>query len=92
MPDVLTGFSDDQSHKPELAIRISVPEEFLGASIGEINSRRGYVRGIEVESGTYVILANLPIAEYGALAHELAFATRQRAKLELDTSGSQTKD
>jgi translation elongation factor EF-G len=46
-----------------MAVEMTVPEEFMGIIIGDINSRRGRIEGIEHAAGSQVIRATVPLAE-----------------------------
>ena len=49
--------------EPVMAVEVTVPEEFMGIIIGDINSRRGQIEGMEHTTGTQVIRATIPLAE-----------------------------
>jgi elongation factor G len=49
--------------EPVMAIEVTVPEEFIGTVIGDINSRRGRIENIERAAGSQVIKAIVPLAE-----------------------------
>ena len=49
--------------EPVMAVEVTVPEEFMGVIIGDINSRRGRIEGMEHVSGSQVIKAMVPLAE-----------------------------
>ena len=49
--------------EPVMAVEIEVPEEFMGAIVGDINSRRGRIEGMERTAGTRLIRATIPLAE-----------------------------
>jgi translation elongation factor EF-G len=46
-----------------MAVEVTVPEEFMGVIIGDINSRRGRIEGMEHAAGSQVIKAIVPLAE-----------------------------
>jgi elongation factor G len=55
--------------EPVMRVEIEAPEEFAGALMGDLNSRRGRVQGMDGRTGTSVIRAEVPMAEmltYGA--------------------------
>jgi elongation factor G len=55
--------------EPIMKVEIEAPEEFAGALMGDLNSRRGRVQGMEGSGGTCVIRSEVPMAEmltYGA--------------------------
>ena len=49
--------------EPVMAVEVTVPEEFVGTIIGDINSRRGRIENIERAAGSQVIKAIVPLAE-----------------------------
>jgi elongation factor G len=49
--------------EPVMAMEITVPEEFIGTVIGDINSRRGRIEGMEHTAGSQMIRAIVPLAE-----------------------------
>jgi translation elongation factor EF-G len=52
----------------EWHVRITVPEEYSGYMIGEVNSRDGYLKELQAEGGEFTIQAALPASEYQAMA------------------------
>jgi elongation factor G len=71
--------------EPVMAVEVTAPEELLGAMIGDINSRRGRIEGMELTAGTQVIRATIPLAEmlsssrYGRPKYPMHFARYQPA-------------
>jgi translation elongation factor EF-G len=55
MAPVLSNISEPDQSNAELAIRMTVPEEFAGAVMGELQSRRGYTTAMDVQSGVVII-------------------------------------
>jgi elongation factor G len=56
--------------EPIMKVEIEAPEEFAGALMGDLNSRRGRVQGMESKGRTTVINAEVPMAEmltYGTI-------------------------
>jgi len=48
--------------EPMMKVEVSVPEEYLGDVMGDINSRRGKLEGMEVVHGVQVIRAHVPLS------------------------------
>jgi elongation factor G len=48
---------------PIMRVDISVPEEYTGDGIGEVNMRQGRIEGMEAISGCQMIRANVPLSE-----------------------------
>jgi translation elongation factor EF-G len=46
-----------------MAVEVTVPEELMGTIIGDINSRRGRIQGIEHQAGSQVIKAIVPLSQ-----------------------------
>ena len=72
----------------ELAICIIVPEEYAAVSMEELNSRRGYIRKMEVQDGNVSIWAMLSTSEYNALSEAVALVTGGRCRIEREGSES----
>jgi elongation factor G len=56
--------------EPIMKVEIEAPDEFAGTLMGDLNSRRGSVQGMESKGRTTVINAQVPMAEmltYGTL-------------------------
>ncbi len=65
--------------EPIMQVDVVVPEDFLGEVIGDLNSRRGRILGIEVRSAAQVISAEVPLAEMFGYATDLRSITQGRA-------------
>jgi elongation factor G len=66
--------------EPIMAVEIVTPEQFLGEVIGDLNSRRGRIEGIEPgPAGTQFIRAHVPLAEMFGYATALRSLTQGRA-------------
>ena len=65
--------------EPVMKIEVIVPEEYLGDVVGQINSRRGEVQGMEMRPGkAQAVRAMVPLAEMFGYATELRSATQGR--------------
>jgi elongation factor G len=64
--------------EPIMRVEVSVPEEYLGDVIGNLNSRRGNVMGMEMVSGNEEIKAEVPLAEMFGYATDLRSCTQGR--------------
>jgi elongation factor G len=78
------GEPDEEAPSPEVGISITVPEEFAGFAMGELNARKGRVTGMDVRGGIVTIGASLPASECDGLSEEVASATLGRGKVERD--------
>ena len=65
--------------EPVMAVEVTVPEEFMGVIIGDINSRRGRIEGMEHVSGSQVIKAMVPLKEMFGYVNDIRSSTQGRA-------------
>ncbi|MGH2667537.1 MAG: elongation factor G, partial [bacterium] len=65
--------------EPIMQVDVVTPEEFLGEVIGNLNSRRGRVVGVEARSAAQVIRSEVPLSEMFGYATDLRSATQGRA-------------
>ncbi len=65
--------------EPIMQVDVVTPEEFLGEVIGDLNSRRGRVLGIEARPAAQVIRAEVPLSEMFGYATDMRSATQGRA-------------
>ena len=65
--------------EPVMAVEVTVPEEFMGVIIGDINSRRGRIEGMEHLAGSQVIKAIVPLKEMFGYVNEIRSSTQGRA-------------
>ena len=65
--------------EPSMKVEVVLPPEFLGEVIGDLNGRRGRVRGMEERSGVQVVTADAPLAEMFGYATGLRSMTQGRA-------------
>jgi len=64
--------------EPIMKVEVVVPEEYMGDIMGDINSRRGRIEGMEARSGAQVIRAYVPLAEMFGYATDLRSRTQGR--------------
>jgi elongation factor G len=65
--------------EPVMAVEVTVPEEFMGVIIGDINSRRGRIEGMEHVGGSQVIKAMVPLKEMFGYVNDIRSSTQGRA-------------
>jgi elongation factor G len=65
--------------EPVMAVEVTVPEEFMGTIIGDINSRRGRIEGMEHAAGSQVIKAMVPLKEMFGYVNDIRSSTQGRA-------------
>src|SRR5574341_2477264 len=71
--------------EPVMKVEVVVPEEFLGDVIGQINSRRGNVQGMDVRPGNaQAVRAMVPLAEMFGYATQLRSATQGRGVFSME--------
>lgn len=64
--------------EPIMKVEVVVPEEYMGDVIGDVNSRRGHIEGIEPRGGAQVIRGFVPLAEMFGYATDLRSKTQGR--------------
>ena len=62
-----------------MQVEVVLPEEYLGDVIGDLNSRRGHVGGMETRQGTQIVRAMVPLATMFGYATDLRSMTQGRA-------------
>jgi elongation factor G len=60
-------------------VEVTTPDEFMGEVIGDLNSRRGHIQGMEMRAGAQVVKAFVPLAAMFGYATDLRSATQGRA-------------
>jgi elongation factor G len=65
--------------EPVMAVEVIVPEEYMGAIIGDLQSRRGRVEGMEMVGNTQAIRATVPLSTMFGYATHMRGATQGRA-------------
>ncbi len=70
--------------EPVMRVEIEAPEEFAGALMGDLNSRRGRVQGMDGGGGTCVIRAEVPMAEMLTYGATLTAVTQGRGTFHME--------
>jgi elongation factor G len=65
--------------EPVMAVEVVTPEEYLGDVMGDLNSRRGRVEGLEPRGNAQAIRAHVPLATMFGYATDLRSTTQGRA-------------
>ncbi len=65
--------------EPIMKVEITTPDDFLGTVLGDLNSRRGRVEGMDVRGTTQVVRAFVPLASMFGYTTDLRSATQGRA-------------
>lgn len=72
--------------EPVMKVEVTVPEEYMGDVIGDINSRRGRIEGMEARAGAQVIRGFVPLAEMFGYATDLRSRTQGRGTYTMEMS------
>ncbi|SHM21969.1 elongation factor G [Caldanaerovirga acetigignens] len=64
--------------EPIMKVEVVVPEEYMGDVIGDLNSRRGHIEGVEMRGNVQVIRGYVPLAEMFGYATDLRSKTQGR--------------
>jgi translation elongation factor G len=72
--------------EPIMRVEITVPEEYMGDVIGDVNSRRGKLEGMEARNGMQIIRAFIPLAEMFGYATDLRSKTQGRGTYAMEPS------
>ncbi len=70
--------------EPIMSMEITVPDECMGDVIGDLNSRRGKVNGVEPQANAQTIRAEVPMAEVLRYAPELRSMTSDRGMFSME--------
>jgi len=73
--------------EPMVTLNVAVPDECMGDVIGDLNSRRGKVLGVDPKGGSQVVRAMTPMAEVLRYAPDLRSMTSGRGSFEMEFSG-----
>jgi len=65
--------------EPVMKVEVTCPEDFMGDVIGDLNSKRGQIEGIDERGTSRVIRAHVPLAEMFGYATDLRSMTQGRA-------------
>ena len=72
--------------EPIMRVEITVPEEYMGDVIGDVNSRRGKMEGMEARSGMQIIRSFIPLSEMFGYATDLRSKTQGRGTYAMEPS------
>ncbi len=72
--------------EPIMKVEVTVPEEYMGDVIGDINSRRGKMEGMESRSGNQIIRGFIPLSEMFGYATDLRSKTQGRGTYAMEPS------
>ncbi|MEN6349447.1 MAG: elongation factor G [Syntrophomonas sp.] len=72
--------------EPIVNVQIEVPESYMGDIIGDLNSKRGRVQGMEPSGNKQMIKAQVPLAEMARYTIDLKSMTQGRGKFKMEFS------
>ncbi|MGD2180656.1 elongation factor G [Lusitaniella coriacea] len=72
--------------EPMMKVEVEVPENFIGDVIGDLNSRRGQVEGMNTEEGVSKVAAKVPLAEMFGYATDIRSKTQGRGIFSMEFS------
>jgi len=70
--------------EPVMAVEITVPDDFAGSIMGDLNSRRGRIQGMDNKAGNTVVKAEVPMAEMLTYGVELTSMTQGRGSFNME--------
>ncbi|MBQ2931310.1 MAG: elongation factor G [Clostridia bacterium] len=72
--------------EPIMKVVVNVPEDYMGDVMGDLNSRRGQIQGMEARTGAQEITAHVPLSEMFGYATELRSRTQGRGQYSMEPS------
>ena len=70
--------------EPIMQVEITIPEEFAGAIMGDLNSRRGRIQGMDNKGNNTVVKAEVPMAEMLTYGVDLTSMTQGRGSFSME--------
>jgi elongation factor G len=70
--------------EPVMAAEITVPDEFAGSIMGDLNSRRGRIQGMDNKGGTTIVKAEVPMSEMLTYGVDLTSMTQGRGSFNME--------
>ena len=70
--------------EPVMAAEIAVPDEFAGSIMGDLNSRRGRIQGMDNKAGTTIVKAEVPMSEMLTYGVDLTAMTQGRGSFNME--------
>jgi elongation factor G len=72
--------------EPVMSAEITVPDEFAGSIMGDLNSRRGRIQGMDNKGGNTVVKAEVPMSEMLTYGADLTSMTQGRGSFNMEMS------
>ncbi|MGV7227570.1 MAG: elongation factor G [Nitrospirales bacterium] len=73
--------------EPVMAVEVTVPDDLVGAVIGDLNSRRGRIQGMDVKGHNEIVKAHVPLAEILTYAPTLTSLTAGKGSYRMEFFG-----
>jgi elongation factor G len=70
--------------EPIMSVEITVPDEFAGSIMGDLNSRRGRIQGMDNKAGNTIVKAEVPMAEMLTYGADLTSMTQGRGSFNME--------
>ena len=70
--------------EPVMSVEITVPDEFAGTIMGDLNSRRGRIQGMDNKAGSTIVKAPVPMAEMLTYGTDLTSMTQGRGSFNME--------
>jgi elongation factor G len=70
--------------EPVMHVEITVPDDFAGSIMGDLNSRRGRIQGMDNKAGNTVVKAEVPMAEMLTYGVDLTSMTQGRGSFNME--------
>ncbi|MBZ5613027.1 MAG: elongation factor G [Acidobacteriia bacterium] len=70
--------------EPIMTVEITVPDEFAGTIMGDLNSRRGRIQGMDNKAGNTIVKAEVPMAEMLTYGADLTSMTQGRGSFAME--------
>ncbi len=70
--------------EPIMKVEVETPEDYMGDVMGDLNSRRGRILGMESKGGSQVIMSEVPLAEMFGYATQLRSMSKGRASYSME--------
>jgi len=78
--------ADPALMEPIMKVSVTVPDDYMGDVIGDLNSRRGLIQGMESRTGSQMITAFVPLSEMFGYATSLRSRTQGRGQYVMEPS------
>ena len=70
--------------EPVMNVEITVPDDFAGSIMGDLNSRRGRIQGMDNKAGNTIVKAEVPMAEMLTYGADLTSMTQGRGSFNME--------